>query len=108
MKKLIVYTIFCHILPHYKYEKLWDSDRQQFLLMSIDQSVRKSEYFWNGEIKKGGWKYQSKLRKALMKKLKMTNNWEDDKEIQIGRKEREGIKRGVNGKKGEGRGEGEI
>ena len=36
------------------------------------------------------------------------NNWEEDKEIQIGRKEREGIKRGGNGKKGEGRGEGEI
>ena len=40
-------------------------------------------------------------------KLKMTNNREEDKEIQIGRKEREGIKRGGNGKKGEGRGEGE-
>ena len=41
-------------------------------------------------------------------KLKMTNNWEEDKEIEIGRKEREGIKRGGNGIKGGGRGEGEI
>ena len=41
-------------------------------------------------------------------KLKMTNNREEDKEIEIGRKEREWIKKGGNGKKGEGRGEGEI
>ena len=39
-----------------------------------------------------------------MKKLKMTNNREEDKEVEIGRKEREGIKRGGNGKKGKGEG----
>ena len=72
--------------------------------MSIDQSVRKREYFWNGEIMKGDWNYQSKLCKALMMKLKMTNNREEDKEIEIGRKEREGIKKGGNRKKGEGEG----
>ena len=66
--------------------------------MSIDQSVRKIEYFWNGEIKKGDWKYQSKLFKALMMKLKMTNDWEEDDVIEIGRKEREGIKKGGEGK----------
>ena len=37
-------------------------------------------------------------------KLKMTNNREEDKEIEIGRKEREGIKKGGNRKKGEGEG----
>ena len=36
-------------------------------------------------------------------KLKMTNNWEEDKEIEIGRKEREGLKKGGNRKKGRGR-----